>query len=224
ADEIQELYISTKQIDEVISELSKATDEINKMISVINGIAEQTSLLALNASIEAARAGEHGKGFAVVALETGKLAEQSKEATKLINNLTANIKGRMDQAVQAMQKGITRAENGKNLTSQTAGTFETITQSLNDNLVQIDTVAQSTRMMAEHNSRVMEKITDIAAISDESLSSTEEVSATTEEQSASAQQVAALAENLNHIANNLQQAVAVFELEQKNNRNQSEDI
>jgi methyl-accepting chemotaxis protein len=218
ADEIQGLYVSTKEIDGVINELSKATDQINEIISVIRGIAEQTTLLSLNASIEAARAGEHGKGFAVVAHETSKLAEQSKQAAGLIDDLIVNIKGRTDQAVHTMQKGMERAENGKNLAAQTSKTFEEITQSLNNNLSQIEAVTESTRKMAESNKDVIEKIMEIAAISEESLASTEEISATTEEQSTSTQEVTALADNLNQIAESLHQAVAVFELEAKKRR------
>ena len=213
--EIQELYNSTHDIDSVINELSKITDQINEITSVIGGIAEQTSLLALNASIEAARAGEYGKGFAVVAHETGKLAEQSKQAAQLIGDLIENIKGRTDQAVETMQKGMERAENGKNLTAQTSTTFENIFKSLNDNLNQIEEVAQSAKKMAESNKVVIEVINEIAAISQESLASTEEVSATTEQQSASTEQVAALANSLSQIANNLNQSVAVFAIEEK---------
>jgi len=216
AGEIQELYASTQEINEVIHELSKATDQINEIISAIRGIADQTSLLALNASIEAARAGEHGKGFSVVALETSKLADESKQAVGMIEELIVNIKERTDNAVKTMQKGMERAENGKNLATQTSKTFEEISKSLNNNLVQVGTVAESTKKMAESNQEFIEKIMEIAAISEESLASTEEVSATTEEQSASTQEVTALADNLNQIAENLRKAVSVFELETKN--------
>ncbi|HBF36461.1 MAG TPA: hypothetical protein DDW50_03985 [Firmicutes bacterium] len=217
ADEIQELYLSTKQMDGVIGELSKSTDEINEIISAIRGIADQISLLALNAAIEAARAGEHGKGFAVVAQETGKLADQSKQAVGMIEDLIAKIKGRTTQAVQAMQQGMARAENGKDLTSRASKTFEEITQALNNNLTQIEVVAQSTRKMSDDNNTIIEKIAEIASISEESLASTEEVSATAEEQSASSEEVAAFADSLSQIADSLNRAVAAFELEEKQN-------
>lgn len=211
--EIQELYLSTKKINKIINELSNATSEIGEITSVIQGVAEQTSLLALNAAIEAARAGEQGKGFAVVAQETGKLAEQSKQAAGLIVDLITNIRLQTTEAVKTMEIGMQRAESGKNLTIETSETFKKISQSLSNNLVQIEAVAQSARKMAESNNVVIKTINDMAAICEENLASTEEVTATTEEQSASTQQVAALADNLNQIADNLHQAVAVFKLE-----------
>jgi methyl-accepting chemotaxis protein len=183
---------------------------------MIHGMAEQTTLLALNAAIEAARAGEHGRGFAVVAQETGKLAEQSKQATILIVDLINKIKKQTDQAVIAMEKGMERAERGKNLAIQTSATFEEIFKSLNDNQDQIEVVAKSARRMAESNTVVIEAINEAAAISEESMSGTEEVSATAEEQSASAEEVAALSDNLRRIAKSLQLAVELFELEPEN--------
>ncbi len=214
-DEIQELYLSTRKIAEVIHELSNATEEINELISTIRGVAEQTTLLALNASIEAARAGEHGKGFAVVAFETGKLAEQSKQSTGLIVDLIGKIKSGTDEAVTIVRKGMERAENGKNFAIQTSETFEDIFKSLNENLIQIQTVAKSAKKMTEDNKVVIEAINEIAAISEESMAGTEEVSATAEQQSASSQEVAALSENLSQIASCLHQSVAAFQLEQK---------
>ena len=80
---------------------------------MIGGIAEQTTLLALNASIEAARAGEHGKGFSVVAKETGKLAEQSKQAAQLIADLIAQMRKRNTHAVEVINRGMQKVEAGK---------------------------------------------------------------------------------------------------------------
>lgn len=210
AEEINDLYFSTKEVAKVIEELNLASGEISEITTLITGIAEQTSLLALNAAIEAARAGEQGKGFAVVAKETGKLAEQSKQSAQSIADLILEMRKRTSQAVQVIQKGIERVEAGRNLTVEAAGTFEEIFTALNRILGQINKVAVSARQMAEKNDYVFGAINTIAAISEESMASTEEVSATTEEQSALVQQVAALSENLAEIANELKQAVTVF--------------
>ncbi len=207
---INELFETTQEVAGVIHELNNTSDEIGKITTVIEGIAEQTTLLALNASIEAARAGEHGKGFGVVAKETGKLAEQSKQAAQLIAGLIDKMRKRTAGAVRAIQKGIERAEEGKNLVNEANITFEHIFKTLIDTLSQIETVAHSARQMAASNENVISAISTIAAISEESMASTEEVSATAEEQSASVQQVTALAENLNEIANALKQSIAEF--------------
>lgn len=212
SNQINELYDSTIEVAEVINVLSKSSSEISEITSVIHEIAERTTLLALNASIEAARAGEQGKGFGVVAVETGKLAEQSKHAAGLISDLVAQMKVRTDQAVAVMQKGIARAEEGKNLISEANQTFEEIFQSLRNNSTQIDTVAASAKTMARSNEEVIQSISVIAAISEEYTAGTEEVSAIAEEQSSSVEEVTALAENLIQIADSLRRYVAVFEL------------
>lgn len=213
--EMGDLYQSTMEVSEVIGDLTKTSAEISEITTLITGIADQTSLLALNASIEAARAGEHGKGFEVVAAETGKLAEQSKQAAQEIESLVGTMRNRTEQAVRAIDKGIARAEEGRKSVREAAVTFETIFTGLNDTVERINLVAGFAKQMARSNENTIGAITAIAAIAEESMSSTEEVSATAEEQTASVEEVAALAENLAEIASGLKQAIAVFELERK---------
>jgi len=213
AEGITNIYNTTKEVNEVIGELDKASEEISDITMMIEGIAEQTSLLALNASIEAARAGEHGKGFAVVATETGKLADQSKQAAQLINQLVNQMKSRTSQAVNSIKAGMSMVEAGKNMASEATGTFENIFKKLNEILERIETVALSAKSMAVRNESVIMAVTSIAALSEEGMSSTEEVSAITQEQSASVEEVSALAENLAQISAKLKQSVAKFKIE-----------
>lgn len=213
AQEINALFSSTKEAAEVINSLISTSEEISGITSMIEGIAEQTSLLALNASIEAARAGEHGKGFAIVAKETAKLAEQSKQSTRLISELIMQIKVRSDQAVEAMQHGILRAEAGKNLAEKATFTFQELFKAILNTITQIDLIVKSSKQMAANNEKATDAVSAIAAISEQNLASTQEVSAVAEEQSASVEQVTALAENLKEIAGSLKQAVEVFDLE-----------
>ena len=95
------VYGSTKTSVENAIEAAKVVQEIETLTQAITDIAEQTTLLALNASIEAARAGEQGRGFAVVAGEVGKLAEQSQETAERIKSLTSQVMG----AMEALSKG-----------------------------------------------------------------------------------------------------------------------
>ncbi len=214
ADEIVNIYNTTKEVHEVIGELDKASEEISDMTAMIEGIAEQTSLLALNASIEAARAGEHGKGFAVVAMETGKLADQSKHAAQLIKRLIAQMKSSTSKAVDSIEAGMTTVEAGKNMAIEATGTFEKIFQKLVKILERIDTVALSAKNMAGRNESVITAVSSIAALSEEGMASTEEVSAITQQQSASVEEVNALAENLARISAKLKQSVTKFKIEE----------
>lgn len=213
AAEINGLFEATKKAAAVINTLSSTSEEISGITAIIEGIAEQTTLLALNASIEAARAGEHGKGFAVVAKETAKLAEQSKQSTQMIAELIMQMKNRSDQAVEAMQQGISRAEAGKNLVEKAIVTFLEINKALTNTIDQIDSIVKSTRQMAANNDKAIEAINAIAVISEQNMASTQEVSAISEEQNASVEQVTALADNLRQIASSLKQAVGVFKID-----------
>jgi methyl-accepting chemotaxis protein len=212
ASNIGVLYTTTKEINQVIEELSQSSEKIKRISLLIEGIAEQTTLLALNAAIEAARAGEHGKGFSVVAKETGKLADQSKQASKEIGALVTEMLTRSSNAVATIQKGVAEVENGKTLTTAAATTFGNIFKQLKDTLTQINAVASSAQEMARHNEDVINAITSVAAISQEGLATTEEISATVEEQSAGAEQVAALAGNLSNIAAAMDTSVAAFKI------------
>jgi methyl-accepting chemotaxis protein len=212
ASEIGGLYSTTKEISLVIAELNQSSEKIKRITQLIQGIAEQTTLLALNAAIEAARAGEHGKGFSVVAKETGKLAEQSKQASKEIANLIIEMLNRSNHAVKVIQKGLTEVEAGKTLTTEAASTFGNIFKQLEATLTQINTVANSAQEMAKHNEQVIHAITSVAAISEEGMATSEEISATVEEQSASAEEVAALAGNLSKIAQIMKNSVAKFKI------------
>jgi methyl-accepting chemotaxis protein len=210
--EVNEIYVSTKEVAEIVNRLNQNSEEIRSVTAVIQGIAEQTTLLALNAAIEAARAGQQGKGFEVVAHETGKLAEQSKQAAKLIANLAGDMTARIDTAVAAMRKELAKAETGQKLAAGANALFNQIYSGLTNNLARVEAVAGSAGQMAVSNNEVIAVINNIAVISEESVARTEEVSASSEQQSAAAQEVTALAENLAMIAEHLKQTVALFEL------------
>jgi methyl-accepting chemotaxis protein len=210
--EIIKLYDTTKEVTTAIVQLNEASVEIGEITMVIQNIAEQTGLLALNAAIEAARAGEHGKGFGVVATETGKLAEQSKQSAIHISDLISQMKTRTAYAVNTITSGMTIVESGKERATEATVTFEQIFEGLEHILNRISKAAVSARRMGESNEQVIAAVTNIAALSEESMASTEEVSATAEEQSASVEEVSSLAENLAAIAMNLKKAVAVFEI------------
>jgi len=137
-----------------VEELGKSSDQIGRIIGVIDDIADQTNLLALNAAIEAARAGEQGRGFAVVADEVRKLAERTTKATTEIATMIRTVQDETKVAVVAMEQGTQQLEEGVTTTSK-AG----------DSLKQIIHMSE----------QVGEMITHIATAATEQSSATEEI-------------------------------------------------
>jgi methyl-accepting chemotaxis protein len=109
-----------------MEDLGKSSDRIGRIIAVIDDIADQTNLLALNAAIEAARAGEQGRGFAVVADEVRKLAERTTTATKEIAQMIRTIQADIKSTLRAMEEGTVQVEDGVQSTVQAGDSLREI--------------------------------------------------------------------------------------------------
>ncbi len=160
---MKEVAESTDITGTTIKSLGKSSEEIGTIISVINDIADQTNLLALNAAIEAARAGEQGRGFAVVADEVRKLAERTTKATKEIGEMINTIQDETTRAVDAMDEGTKKVENGVNLANEAGDALSQIVtgvEDVNDMISQIATAAEEQSATAEEIARSMENITE----------------------------------------------------------------
>ena len=164
-----------------VKRLGESSQQISKVVSLINQIALQTNLLAINAGIEAARAGEEGQGFAVVAEEVGDLAARSAAATREIEQIVENIQKETAEVVQAMELGTTQVVEGTHL-------VEDARQSLNQILDvsrQIDGLVQSissaTVSQAQTSQAVTELMKEIALVSERTSNSTRQVSGSLKE-------------------------------------------
>lgn len=128
-DGMERIRSTVHRASEVISKLGSSSEEIGKILTVIDDVAEQTNLLALNAAIIAAQAGEHGKGFAVVAEEIRELAERTATSTKEIDTLIKAVQRDVANAVQTMKGGSNTVEEGVHLSVQAGENLKKILDS-----------------------------------------------------------------------------------------------
>ncbi len=140
----------------LIEQLGVSSAKIGDIISVIEGIADQTNLLALNAAIEAARAGEAGKGFAVVADEVRKLAERTQAATKVITQIIKEIQHDTDRAVLASKEGMSQAHEEV----ASAVTAEAALQNIMTSIEKVNEIIVSLANDSELHSTSASKLTD----------------------------------------------------------------
>ncbi len=159
-----------------VKNLGQASQQISKVTTLINQIALQTNVLAINASIEASRAGEEGRGFAVVAEEVGELATKAAAATKEIEQVLENIQQQTSEVVRAMQLGSTQVNEGTHLVENTKQSLSEILQVSRqiDELVQV--ISHSTVSQAKTAQAVTQLMQGLAINSEETAASSHKVS------------------------------------------------
>lgn len=204
--------ITTKEILSDIKLLEHSTKSISKIIEVINQIADQTNLLALNASIEAARAGDMGRGFNVVAEEIRTLSDQAKEGTKEISKLVRDIQAQASQTLTKAVKSeeILQSQNGAVL--NTISAFKKISVSMELLAEQVQQIEVKAAEMNDQSEEVIGVINHISAISQQTASSTHEVSVSTEEQLKGMEKLLGYAEELDRASKELTVSINKFKV------------
>ncbi len=188
----------TESIAENILMLSERAQQIGEITATVNDIADQSRLLALNASIEAARAGEEGKGFAVVAMEVRQLADQSREATARVRDILAEVQQAVNTAVMVTEEGSKGVESGMSL-AQRAG------QAIAELAATIEEAAQASTQIAASTRQQTNGMDQLAA----AMSSIKQASAQT---AASTRQAERSAQDLNDMARRMELVVARYQV------------
>ncbi len=193
---IEKISQSAEGTSKIIASLAGKTDQIGEVTQVINDIADQTNLLALNAAIEAARAGEQGRGFAVVADEVRKLAERTTKATKEIAETIKAIQAEAQEANQSMEEANISVKEGKETSYDLRNSLNVILDGSTKVSAEILQVATA----SEQQSATIEEISK----------NIESISTVTNESSMGIQQIAQASEDLNRLTERLTKLLEQF--------------
>ncbi|MBA5763504.1 methyl-accepting chemotaxis protein [Vibrio sp. 404] len=163
---MQTLSVDIANSQSLIEQLEEQSHQINSVVSTIQGIAEQTNLLALNAAIEAARAGEHGRGFAVVADEVRDLSMKTDNSTRQIESTISNLSSQIQTTVSIMAASQQQAESTMQNTLQVVDAIDEVNQQIEDLFgmnAQIATASEEQSMVSNEIDRNITQIASLAS-------------------------------------------------------------
>jgi len=175
---MEEIVTSTGKAGEIVESLSSRADQIGDIIQVINDIADQTNLLALNAAIEAARAGEQGRGFAVVADEVRKLAERTTKATGEISETIEAIQSDTREASKSMEDACSVVNRGKEMAIKTEEVLKEIIESVSKAMDMIREIAVASEQMSSGAEEISKNVEAISRVTRESAAGSEQMAGT----------------------------------------------
>jgi len=174
-------------IAQQIMRLSQQTNQIGNISTIVADLANQTNMLALNASVEAVRAGEHGKGFGVVASEIRKLADQSKNSAEKINTLVADIQNSIDLTVMVTDEGTKTVEDGVKIAQETEKAFSGVSNAINDMVLSCQQISLNAEQQVTAIQQVVDAMNSLNSSARENVQGISQVKTRTQELSQAAQ-------------------------------------
>lgn len=216
---LAELNNSNQKTTDAIKRITKQTEETNESVKaisqaaeVITSIAEETNLLALNASIEAARAGEHGRGFAVVADSIQKLAEQSNGSAREIMDIINALIQESEKTVEIMKEvNVIVEEEGERM-DETKNIIGKVAEGIEKSLSEIDLINEKAGTIKGASTEISTVIQSLSAISEENAAATEETNASVEELNAMMEELSQEANELHTAADHVKELVGQFKI------------
>lgn len=202
----------SKEIATGVEDVNQAVNSIDQITAMIEKIATQTNLLALNASIEAARAGEAGRGFAVVADEIRVLAEQTAKATKDIKRVIEEVIYKSNDAVKSVGLVGSAQEEQFQIIKKSITIFDEINRSLFSMTEKILSVGNSSGIIERSKDEILDAITNISAVSEETTASTEEATSAMIVQKSGIENLNEYGKKLNDLTLQLNSAINQFKV------------
>jgi methyl-accepting chemotaxis protein len=211
--QMEKIETIMKEAVNKMQSLEFQTQEITTLVRLIQNIADQTNLLALNAAIEAARAGEHGRGFAVVADEVRKLSEQVAVSVKDITGFVGKIQNESRDVSVSLEQGYTEVKAGAEQIQRTTDVLNEMESSLNSMIQNILLVSDKMSSLTESTASMSVAIEEIASISQESAAGVEETSAASQQINSSMEEVSINSEQISGLAEMLHAIVSHFKFQ-----------
>lgn len=208
--QIKKLQSENNLVMDEITKLRNYIGEVDLIIKTVNGIADQTQLLALNASIEAARAGEAGKGFAVVAGEVAKLADESSQSANQIKTILSNITGNVDGLTDRIEKQTETITLNVSESSAALGKFDVIEEAMNMNVDAVSNIKKKSDEQKDYVNQIKEASDLVNQNTQKNAAVSEEISATTQEQLASVEAIDNLVHELSEEVETTKKVISEF--------------
>ncbi|MCA9887752.1 MAG: hypothetical protein KC546_05240 [Anaerolineae bacterium] len=177
---IEGMEIIRRRVEDIadnILVLSEHTQQIGEIIATVNNLADQSRMLALNASVEAARAGEEGKGFAVVAMEVRNLADQNRDATVQVREILGEIQRSTNSAVMVTEEGSKGVDTGQQQANRAGGSISDLARAIEEAATAAMQIAASTRQQTIGMDQLTRAMATIKRATTETVSSTMQVEA-----------------------------------------------
>ena len=200
---VEEISRQTRQTNESAQKIKEATE-------IIASIADETSLLSLNASIEAARAGENGRGFAVVAEQIQKLAAQSNESSSRIEEIVSTLISDSNQAVATMEQVAVTIEDQTGQMQATKVITDEVRVKLKDSLENMKGIEESVSYLDSARQEIIKTVDELSEIARQNAATTQEVNANTNLVTENFRQVEGSTEGLKSIADGLEESMQHF--------------
>ena len=215
-EELQKINHKTKESIDVIYDQTNTTNtsaqRIKEATALITEIAEETNLLSLNASIEAARAGEQGRGFAVVAGQIQKLAEQSNESARQIEEIINSLLEDSGKAVETMES-VKEIMDKQNINVQkTNDQVRQVIGQVDESIAAIDRIAQQSGKLNEARLVITDTVQNLTAVAEENAAGTQESAASVAQIGELIRDIAQIAGEQKEIADKLKENMSIFEL------------